>query len=287
MNLKGKGRWAMSDRSKIEWTDASWNPVRGCTPVSPGCDHCYARRFAERFRGTPGHPYERGFDVRAFPEALDLPLQWRKPRRVFVCSMSDLFHPDISREYINFVIINMQIASQHTYQVLTKRAERMGILLSLRFRWMGNHKHIWWGVTAEDRKHGLPRIRHLQRTRAAVRFVSFEPLLEDVGRIPLRGIHWVIVGGESGPGARPMRPEWVRSIRAQCRKAKIPFFFKQWGGVQKGKAGRVLDGRTYDEFPGRGEGIKATTKHRGAEAPRRRGTEAPRHRGNKATMPDA
>jgi len=242
----------MADRSDIEWTDATWNPVRGCTPVSPGCAHCYAKRFAERFRGVPGHPYEQGFDLRLVPEKLADPLRWRKPRRVFVNSMSDLFHPDVPDHYIRATIENMMFARRHVYQVLTKRSERMRAFLQSSFRSVRHRRYIWWGVSVEDREHGLPRIRHLQRTPAAVRFISFEPLLEDVGRIPLRGIHWVIVGGESGPGARPMRPAWVRSILAQCRRAGVPFFFKQWGGVRKHETGRVLDERVYNEFPGEG-----------------------------------
>lgn len=240
----------MSDSSRIEWTDATWNPVRGCTPVSPGCAHCYAKRFAERFRGVAGHPYERGFDVRLVPANLNEPSGWRKPRRVFVCSMSDLFHEAISDDYIWMVTDMMYRTPRHTYQILTKRAERMQTLLATaRFGRMRKCRHLWFGVSVEDRQHGLPRIRHLRATPAAIRFISFEPLLEDVGRFSLRGIHWVIVGGESGPGARPMRPAWVRGIRAQCRRAGVPFFFKQWGGVNKRAAGRRLDGRTYDEFP--------------------------------------
>lgn len=269
----------MADNSAIEWTDATWNPVRGCDKVSPGCKHCYAETFAERFRGVPGHPYEQGFDLRLVPEQLPVPLRWRTPRRVFVNSMSDLFHKDVPREYVAAVFGVMAACPEHTFQVLTKRAEGMR-------RWMewadsdggpdlikatcsyldavGFERgcgsafeprswplpNVWKGVSVEDRKYGLPRIEHLRETPAAVRFLSIEPLLEDLGQLDLRGIHWVIVGGESGNGARPMQPEWVRSIREQCVAAGVKFFFKQWGGVRKKAAGRELDGRTWDEMPG-------------------------------------
>ena len=239
----------MSDHSKIEWTDATWNPMRGCTKISPGCAHCYAETFAERFRGVPDHPYEQGFDLRLVPEKLGEPLRWTTSRRVFVNSMSDLFHEGVPDDYIESVVRVMTVANWHVYQVLTKRSERLLSLLRGRLRWVRHERHIWWGVSVENRKHGLPRVRHLQSAPAAVRFLSVEPLIDDVGRLPLRGIHWVIVGGESGPGARPMRQSWVKGIRSQCRNAGVPIFFKQWGGVQKGKNGRQLDGRTYDEFP--------------------------------------
>lgn len=238
----------MSIESSIEWTDATWNPVRGCTKVSPGCKHCYAQTFAERWRGIPGHPYEQGFDLRLVPEKLLDPLRWKRPRRVFVNSMSDLFQEAVPVSFARAVIQVMRLANWHTFQVLTKRAERMKDLVE-------GHEdlsildHIWLGVSVEDRRYGLPRIDHLRETRAAVRFLSIEPLLEDLGTIDLRGIDWVIVGGESGPGARPMDPDWVVSIRRQCEAAGVPFFFKQWGGVRKSQAGRELEGRTYDEFP--------------------------------------
>jgi protein gp37 len=239
----------MSDKSKIEWTDATWNPVRGCTKISPGCKHCYAEVFAERFRGVPGHPYEHGFDLRLVPEKLEEPLKWKSPRLVFVNSMSDLFHPGVPDNYIVRVAEVMQQADWHTFQVLTKRSERMRDLLNSKLRTAAQCGHIWWGVSVENRKHGLPRIEHLRAADAAVRFLSIEPLLEDLGRVTLSGIHWVIVGGESGHGARPMQKEWVISLKNQCRKARVPFFFKQWGGVQKSKHGRKLDGRTYDGMP--------------------------------------
>ncbi len=239
----------MSEHSKIEWTDTTWNPVRGCTKVSPGCAHCYAETFAERFRGVKGHPYEQGFDLRLVPEKLTEPLRWRTPRRVFVNSMSDLFHEKVPENYIEAALRVMQSASWHTYQVLTKRSERMRDLLAGRLRDAAALRHIWWGVSVENRKHGVPRISHLRETPAAVRFLSVEPLLEDVGRLDLRGIDWMIVGGESGPGARTMEKEWVRSLRDQCKQERVPFFFKQWGGFVKKRHGRELDGYTYDETP--------------------------------------
>jgi protein gp37 len=241
----------MSDHSKIEWTDATWNPVRGCTKVSPGCTHCYAETFAERFRGVKGHPYEFGFDLRLVPEKLTEPFRWQTPKMIFVNSMSDLFHKDVPDDYIRKVARVMQLANWHTYQVLTKRSERMRDLLTTKIRFAAVESHIWWGVSVENRRHGLPRIDHLRAAPAKVRFLSIEPLLEDMGKINLSGISWAIVGGESGPGARPMKTEWVRGIRAQCRGARVPFFFKQWGGIRKSETGRKLDGKTYDEFPER------------------------------------
>ena len=240
---------AMSANSKIEWTDATWNPVRGCTKVSPGCKHCYAETFAERFRGVPGHPFEFGFDLRLVPEKLGDPIRWSTPRKIFVNSMSDLFHEGVSEEYIQKIARVMLAANWHTYQILTKRADRMADLLAGSLRVAARAPHIWWGVSVEDRKHGLPRIAKLRAAAPALAFLSIEPLLEDLGPIELAGMSWVIVGGESGPGARPMHGDWVRSIRAQCRTAGIPFFFKQWGGVRKRETGRILDGRTYDAYP--------------------------------------
>jgi protein gp37 len=241
----------MSIGSSIEWTDATWNPVRGCTKISPGCRHCYAETFAERFRGVKGHPYEQGFDLRLVPEKLGEPLRWRTPKMIFVNSMSDLFHDGVHEDYICAVARVMVAANWHTYQVLTKRSERLRELLNSKLGFAANQSHIWWGVSVEDRKYGLPRIKDLQNADAAVRFLSVEPLLENVGNINLLGINWVIVGGESGPGARPMEKDWVISVRDQCRHAKVPFFFKQWGGVRKAASGRKLNGRTYDEFPRR------------------------------------
>jgi len=241
----------MSLNSSIEWTDATWNPVRGCTKISPGCKHCYAAVFAERFRGVPGHPYGQGFDLKLVPEKLTEPLRWREPRTIFVNSMSDLFHTDVPDEYVAAVAEVMVFANWHTFQILTKRSARMRDLLMTKLRFAAEQRHIWWGVSVENRKHGLPRIEHLQSAPAAMRFLSVEPLLEDVGQLKLDSVHWVIVGGESGPGARPMKENWVLSLRDQCRASGVAFFFKQWGGVRKSKNGRKLEGRTYDEYPER------------------------------------
>ncbi len=239
----------MSSQSSIEWTDATWNPVRGCTKISPGCKYCYAEVFAERFRGVAGHPYERGFDPRLVPEKLAEPLRWKNPRMIFVNSMSDLFHSSVPDDYIVRVAKVMSLANWHIFQVLTKRSERLEQMLKTSLKAYALKQHIWWGVSVEDRKYGLPRIQHLRSSPAKVRFLSIEPLLEDVGTINLKGISWVIVGGESGSRARPIKAEWVISVRDQCEAARVPFFFKQWGGRQKKKAGRTLDGNTYDEFP--------------------------------------
>ena len=239
----------MAENSSIEWTDTTWNPVTGCTKISAGCDNCYAARFSERFRGVPGHPFEFGFDLRLVPEKLGDPIRWSKPKKIFVNSMSDLFHEGVPDEYIDKVCRVMLAANWHTYQVLTKRASRMAALLQGKLRAAARASHIWWGVSVENRQHGLPRIDQLRNAEPAVAFLSIEPLLEDLGPINLRSIRWVIVGGESGPGARPMAPEWVRRIHTQCRAQKVPFFFKQWGGVRKALAGRRLDGQIYDEFP--------------------------------------
>ena len=241
----------MSLNSQIEWTDATWNPVRGCVKISPGCKHCYAETFAERFRGVKGHPYEQGFDLRLVPEKLFEPFYWRSPKLVFVNSMSDLFQDGVPDLYVELVARVMATAEWHTYQVLTKRADRLQQLLSKKLCKAAAQENVWWGVSVEDRKYGLPRIDHLRAAPAKVRFLSIEPLLEDLGEFDLTAISWVIVGGESGPGARPMRKEWVISIRDQCCAARVPFFFKQWGGVRKVRRGRTLDGRTYDEYPER------------------------------------
>jgi protein gp37 len=239
----------MSAKSEIEWTDATWNPVRGCTKISPGCAHCYAETFAERFRGVPGHPYERGFDLRLVPGKLLEPLRWPQSRMIFVNSMSDLFHEDVPDSYIEGVVSVMLKADWHTYQVLTKRSERLSKLLSTKLREASTAHHIWWGVSVENRRVGFPRIQDLQQTQARMRFLSIEPLLEHLGPINLTGISWVIVGGESGAGARELEHGWVASIQCQCRIQNVPFFFKQWGGVRKKEAGRELFGQTFDEFP--------------------------------------
>jgi protein gp37 len=206
----------MSDKSKIEWTDATWNPVRGCTKISPGCVHCYAETFAERFRGVPGHPFEFGFDLRLVPEKLGDPLRWGTSRMIFVNSMSDLFHKEVPDDFIVSVARVMTAANWHTYQVLTKRADRLQSLLKGKLRFAAEQNHIWWGVSGENRQHGLPRVDLLRQAPAKVRFLSVEPLLEHLGPIKLKGINWVIVGGESGPGARPgfaaFGPNAVRKV---------------------------------------------------------------------------
>ena len=243
----------MAGPSKIEWTEVTWNPVTGCTKVSPGCDNCYAARFAERFRNTAGHPYEQGFDLRVHENRLDAPLKWRKPRTVFVNSMSDLFHTGVATDYVDRVFDIMEEASRHTFQVLTKRSGRMKKYMRTRYRDRLPPAHIWMGVSVEDNPR-RSRIKHLQGAPAAVRFLSLEPLLEPLARLDLTAIDWVIVGGESGPGARPIQEEWVRDIRDQCVDGNIPFFFKQWGGRTPKANGRTLDGRTYDEKPGETDG---------------------------------
>jgi protein gp37 len=241
----------MSIQSTIEWTDATWNPVRGCTKISPGCKHCYAERFAERFRGVPGHPFEFGFDLRLIPEKLPDPLRWRTPKMIFVNSMSDLFHEGVPDEYIEAVTKVMAQANWHTFQVLTKRSARLRDLLRTKLKFGAELRNVWWGVSVEDKIYGVPRIAHLRQSGAAVKFLSIEPLIEDIGVIGLDGIDWMIVGGESGPGARPIEARWVRSLRKQCRDSGVKFFFKQWGGVRKHLTGRTLDGRIYNEFPDR------------------------------------
>ena len=237
-------------RSKIEWTDATWNPVTGCTQISPGCAHCYAKTFAERFRGVPGHPYERGFELQRRPKRLNQPLRWTKPRTIFVNSMSDLFHEDVPDHYIHEVFEVMQTASQHRYQVLTKRAERLAQLAPA-LPWPD---HIWMGVSVENQR-WTSRVAPLRGTPAAIKFLSCEPLLGPL-KLDLNGIDWVIAGGESGPGARPMHPDWVRAVRDQCTESGTPFFFKQWGAhdrqgrrVGKKRAGRFLDRRKWNGMP--------------------------------------
>ncbi len=241
----------MSEGSKIEWTDNTWNPVRGCTKVSQGCKHCYAQTFAERFRGVAGHPFEQGFDLRLVPEKLVEPFKWSNSRLVFVNSMSDLFHKNVPDEYIEAVCKVMEAANWHTYQVLTKRSDRMAEMLAGKLAHFATCDHIWWGVSVEDRDNAGVRIPDLQRALVAGRFLSAEPLLGDLGSLSLDGIGWVIVGGESGPGARPVDRQWVRSIRDQCTAAGVPFFFKQWGGTaqKKKENGKELDGRTWVEKP--------------------------------------
>ena len=252
----------MSSISNIEWTDATWNPTRGCTKVSPGCKNCYAKTFAERFRGVPNHAYELGFDPRLVPDKLLEPLRWKKPKTIFVNSMSDLFHENFPDEYIVDCARVMCMANWHTYQVLTKRPDRMAELLQGKLRFAAEQPHIWWGTSVEDQRYGVPRIEQLRQAPAQVRFLSIEPLLEDIGTINLDGIAWVICGGESSPGARPIRLSWVTAIRDQCQRAEVPFFFKQWGGVHKSLTGRLLEGRTYDGYPVRTPGPVTTDAER-------------------------
>jgi protein gp37 len=238
----------MADSSTIEWTDATWNPVTGCTKISAGCDHCYAERFSERFRGVPGHPFETGFDLTLRPARLQQPLLWRKPRMIFVNSMSDLFHKEIPAPFIEAVFDTMEKADWHTFQVLTKRSSLMRNFLRRRYGDGRGPAHMWFGVSVEDGTK-LSRVRHLQQAPAGVRFLSIEPLIAPLGTLDLIGIHWIIVGGESGPGARPMDTQWVRDIRDQCARAGVAFFFKQWGGLRPKFGGRTLDGREWSEFP--------------------------------------
>jgi protein gp37 len=238
----------MASSTEIEWTDATWNPVTGCTKITPGCDHCYAQRFSERFRNVVGHPFEHGFDLTLRPERIAQPLQWRRPKRIFVNSMSDLFHKKIPRPFIDSVFDTMEAASWHTYQVLTKRSSLMAKYLRERYCEELAPPHIWIGVSVEDRTNAI-RVNHLRAARASVKFVSFEPLLGPIGEIDLRGINWAIVGGESGPGARPMAEEWAIEVRDQCVAAKVAFFFKQWGGVRPKSGGRRLQRREWNEYP--------------------------------------
>ena len=238
----------MADGSAIEWTDATWNPVTGCTKISPGCDNCYAARFSERFRGTKGHPFENGFDLTMREERLQQPLQWRRPRMVFVNSMSDLFHKHVPREFIIRVFDTMEVAHWHTFQILTKRSSLMRDFLRNRYRGATGPSHLWFGVSVEDGSK-LSRVKHLQQSPAGAKFLSIEPLIGDVGKLDLTDIDWVIVGGESGPNARPIEATWVRSIRDQCKAARVAFFFKQWGGIRPKTGGRMLDGREWNQFP--------------------------------------
>ena len=238
--------------SSIEWTEHTWNPVTGCTKLSPGCKHCYAETMSRRLLAMGARGYENGFKVTLHPERLPQPHERKTPTVYFVNSMSDLFHESVPDQFIERVIAVCRDTPQHTYQILTKRAERLPKFFSTR----ACPSNVWLGVSVEDRRYGLPRIDHLRRVKASVRFLSVEPLLEDIGTINLQGIHWVIVGGESGAKARPMRPEWVNGVRRQAIQQKVAFFFKQWGawgadGVRRDKKrnGRLLDGRRWDQFP--------------------------------------
>jgi protein gp37 len=238
----------MAGTTAIEWTDATWNPVTGCTKISPGCDHCYAERFAERFRGVPGHPFEHGFDLVLKPERLLQPLGWKTPKMVFVNSMSDLFHKEVPTSFVDRVFDTMEQANWHVFQILTKRSSLMRDYVNERYAGTIAPSNIWLGTSVEDgdRK---SRIRHMQQMNATVRFLSVEPLIGPLGKVDLRGISWVIVGGESGPRARPMDPEWVREVRDQCTEGRIAFFFKQWGGIRPKSGGRELDGREWSQLP--------------------------------------
>jgi protein gp37 len=238
----------MAQKSEIEWTDATWNPVTGCTKIGPGCDNCYAERFAERWRGIPDHPYEQGFDLRVWPSRLAQPSRWKKPRMIFVNSMSDLFHKDIEREYIDQVFDAMETADWHVYQVLTKRSSLMRNYVRNRYDGKTVPSHIWLGVSVEDAAH-KSRIEHLRQINSEARFISFEPLLGPIGDVDLSGIAWAIVGGESGPKARPMHPDWATELRVACEDYDVAFFFKQWGGARPKSNGRLLEGEEWNGFP--------------------------------------
>ncbi len=234
----------MADGSHIEWTQATWNPVTGCTKISPGCKHCYAERMSARLRAMGVPQYRNGFSLTVHPTSIDIPLHWKQPRLVFVNSMSDLFHDDVPLSFIQRVFDVMVEASWHRFQVLTKRPET-ALRLANNLPWPDN---VWLGTSVENADF-THRVHTLAKVPARIRFLSVEPLLGPIPRLPLRGIHWVIVGGESGPGARPMHEEWVTEIRDRCVARSIPFFFKQWGGVNKKKTGRALEGQTWDELP--------------------------------------
>jgi protein gp37 len=234
----------MARKTTIEWTEMTWNPVTGCTKVSPGCKHCYAETMAKRLVAMGSPRYRDGFKLTLQEDLIDLPRRWRSPRKIFVNSMSDLFHEDVPVDYIARVFRTMAECPQHTFQVLTKRAERL-LEVSPVLHWASN---VWMGVSVENQKY-TSRISYLQRVPAQVRFLSIEPLLGPIHTLPLRGVHWVIVGGESGRGARTLDRQWIVGVLRQCRAARVPFFFKQWGGVQKHATGRKIFGRTYDEMP--------------------------------------
>jgi len=234
----------MASGTGIEWTESTWNPVTGCSKISPGCKHCYAERMARRLQAMGQTNYANGFQVALHPHMLDLSRRWKKPQTIFVNSMSDLFHDDVPLDFIARVFDVMRSSPQHRFQVLTKRAERLARIAS-GLEW---HSNVWMGVSVESPRY-LGRIDLLRATPAAVKFLSLEPLLEDLGRFDLSGIDWVIAGGESGPQARPMEAAWVRGIRDLCAESYVPFFFKQWGGTRKKKAGRLLDGRLWDQMP--------------------------------------
>ena len=240
----------MAQGSSIEWTEATWNPVTGCTKISRGCDNCYAERFSERFRGVAGHPFEGGFDLTLRPERIPQPLTWRRPRMIFVNSMSDLFHKNVPREFVDRVFDTMEAADWHVFQVLTKRSSLMMKYLQMRFAERSCPQNIWCGVSVEDAQ-AKSRISHVSVSPAGARFLSIEPLLGPIGTLDLTNIDWVIAGGESGPRARPMDPTWVRKVRDECVRQDVAFFFKQWGGLRPKDGGRELDGREWNGFPSR------------------------------------
>jgi protein gp37 len=238
----------MAENTAIEWTDTTWNPVTGCTKISAGCDNCYAERFSERFRAVSGHPFEHGFDLTIRPERLLQPLDWTRPRMIFVNSMSDLFHKEVPRDHIARVFDTMERAHWHIYQVLTKRSTLLMKFLNDRYKSSSPPSHIWFGVSVEDQQ-ATSRIVHLQKANAAMRFLSIEPLIAPIRELDLYGIDWVIVGGESGPRSRPMDPRWVVDIRNRCIRAGVAFFFKQWGGRSPKSGGRLLEGKEWNQFP--------------------------------------
>jgi protein gp37 len=240
----------MAQATEIEWTDATWNPVTGCTKIGPGCDNCYAARFAERWRGIKDHPYEQGFDLRLWPERLKQPSIWKKPRMIFVNSMSDLFQKDIDETYIDKVFETMEAADWHVYQVLTKRSSLMRNYVKKRYGNTRVPNHIWLGVSVEDALH-KGRIQHLRQINSEARFISFEPLLGSIGEVDLTGIAWAIVGGESGPKSRLMEPQWATELRDACKSFNVAFFFKQWGGARPKSGGRLLEGKEWNGFPWR------------------------------------
>lgn len=243
----------MATTSAIEWTNSTWNPVTGCSKISAGCDNCYAERFSERFRDVPGHPFQNGFDLTLRPERLEQPLNWRRSKMIFVNSMSDLFHKEVPKAFIDQVFDTMEAADWHIFQILTKRSSLMRRYINGRYREKPCPDHIWLGVSIEDGTK-KSRVEHLRQTNATVRFLSVEPLIGRVGEIDLSGIHWVIVGGESGPRARPMDAKWAREVREQCLDEDVAFFFKQWGGYRPKSGGRELDGREWSQYPQQSRG---------------------------------
>jgi protein gp37 len=238
----------MANETAIEWTDATWNPVTGCSKISAGCDNCYAERFSERFRGVVGHPFEEGFDLQLRPERLKQPLSWKTPKRVFVNSMSDLFHKEVPRHFIDSIFETMEAGNWHSYQVLTKRSSLMMKYLEKRYDGTKAPAHIWLGVSIEDAKNAV-RLNHLRAALAETKFISFEPLIASVGKLDLNGIDWAIVGGESGPRSRSMAEEWAIEVRDQCLEQNVAFFFKQWGGYRPKTGGRLLQGVEWSEYP--------------------------------------